>query len=279
MQKGSKCPLYRRRPIHWYVCAPRRIVRWVDARKSYHRSYSQGSLPACAAARANLHECQMCPRTAVLQLVSEMKVDCMDIDAEALRISPKYTSADWDALSIGTPSDWSHAADIVRDRLEGRFLKFVNSWLCDPFSGFIVLAVDSLLAETIEQFRAGETEGKGKSQYYIEQFLSGQRFQPQFDEDARRSFYVDIRCGLLHQAEAKNMWRVRRGQKEMLRKLTEANGYIIDVERFHRAVQQTLQEYYVEIVDPSQKTLRANLWQKMDHISRIRTARGLLYEA
>jgi hypothetical protein len=82
---------------------------------------------------------------------------------DALRISPKYRSSDWQALSIHTSSDWARAAEIVRDRLEGRFLRFADSWLTDAFSGFVVLSVDCLLAETIQQFRTGETDGKGKS--------------------------------------------------------------------------------------------------------------------
>lgn len=203
----------------------------------------------------------------------------MGTTLEALRISPKYSSSDWNALSMDAPSDWQRAADIVRDRLEGRFLRFVDAWLSDPFSGFIVLSVDSLLAETIQQLRAGATDGKGKSEKYIKQFLSGPRFQPDFDADARKRFYQDIRCGLLHQAEAKEMWLVRRGQTAMLQKLTSGNGYIIDVLRFHAAVGQSLDDYYHEIVDPSQESCRANLWKKMGHISGIRTARGALVEA
>jgi hypothetical protein len=198
---------------------------------------------------------------------------------DGLRISPKYSSDDWSALSIGAPADWTRAVDMVRDRLEGRFLRFVDSWLSDAFSGFIVLAVDSLLAETIQQFRAGETDGRGKSQQYIKEFLSGPRFQADFDEDAKKRFYLDIRCGLLHQAEAKEMWLVRRGQKAMLQTLTSSKGYIIDVPRFHAAVQESLQDYYLDITDPSEEDLRSKLWKKMDHLSRIRTARGLLYEA
>lgn len=198
---------------------------------------------------------------------------------DGLRISPKYSTEDWRVLSINAPADWTRAADMVRDRLEGRFLRFADGWLSDPFSGFVVLAVDCLLAETIQQFRAGVTEGKRKSQKYIKQFLSGPRFQPYFDEDARTHFYRDIRCGLLHQAEATGMWLVRRSQNVMLQRLTGNERYIIDVPRFHAAVRDSLQDYYRDIVDPAQEDLRARLWKKMDHLSQIRIARGLQYES
>ena len=197
---------------------------------------------------------------------------------DALRISPTFTSNDWSLLSQSDPTDWVRAVAVVRDRLEGRFLKFVDSWIEDPFSGFIVLAVDSLLAETIQQFRTGATNGSGKSEKYIKAFLAGPRFQRDFDEDARAQFFTDIRCGLLHQGEAKAMWLVRRAQASMLRKAPGGDGYIIDVPRFHRAVTLSLEDYYEDLVTPSQQKLRANLWKKMDHICRIRTARGLVYE-
>jgi hypothetical protein len=198
---------------------------------------------------------------------------------DALRISPKYSSRDWCALEQTEPDDWIRAAAIVWDRLEGRFLRFADGWLPDPFSGFIVLAIDSLLAETIQQFRTGETEGRGKSRRYVTQFLCGSRFQPCFDKNARLRFYEDIRCGLLHQAEAKEMWLVRRGQQMMLEQVAGAKGYIIDVQRFHAAVRLTFEDYCRDIKDPAQEELRANLWKKMEQISGVRTARGLLYEA
>jgi hypothetical protein len=136
----------------------------------------------------------------------------MKILIDALRISPLYSAHHWQMLSIGEPGDWVRGSAIVRDRLEGRFLRFADRWIKDPFSGFVVLSIDCLLIETIQQFRAGEIDGRGRSKLHFTQFLSGPRFQPEFDGAARSSFYSEIRCGLLHQAEAKGMWLVRRKQ-------------------------------------------------------------------
>ena len=202
-----------------------------------------------------------------------------DCEMDALKISPRYDSEQWSALSKDNPQDWSRAVEILRDRLEGRFLRFVDNCISDPFSGFIVLAVDSLLAETLQQFRMGATSGKGKSQRYIETFLAGYRFQPDFDEGARTHFYEDIRCGLLHQAEATEMWLVRRKQPHLLQPAPAGRGYILDVERFHDAVRASLDDYCTELTAPAKNHLRINLWRKMDQICRVRAARGLTYEA
>ncbi len=207
---------------------------------------------------------------------SKTKIDgCMD----ALRISPQYTSLDWQALNAKDPKDWPKAADVVRDRLNGRFLRFASNCLIDKYSGFVVLAIDSLLAETIQQFVDGVTDGHGRSKQMVTRFLEGTRFQPDFDAKAREAFYGDIRCGLLHQAEAKRMWLIRRKQVALLQKVADGEGYIIDVERFHAGLQGSLNDYLTLISEPASSELRSNLWTKMDQICSVRTARGALYEA
>jgi hypothetical protein len=197
----------------------------------------------------------------------------------ALRISPRYTSCDWQALDSTNPKDWVKAADVVKDRLDGRFLQFASNCLKEEYSGFVVLAVDCLLAETIQQFRDGVTNGRGRSEEMVKKFLEGAPFQPDFDANARKAFYLDIRCGLLHQAEAKNMWLIRRRQPALLQKVADGQGYIIDVERFHAGLQGSLNDYLNLISQPTSSVLRSNLWKKMDKICSVRAARGALYEA
>jgi hypothetical protein len=197
---------------------------------------------------------------------------------DALRISPKYTSRDWKALDRDNADAWAKAAEIVRDRLEGRFLQFATICLSHEYSGFVVLSIDSLLAEALQQFKKGIIDGHGKSKKLVKCFLEGKRFQPDFDVKAREAFYTDIRCGLLHQAEAKEMWLIRRNQAALLQKVKGGQGYIIDVKRFHTAVQDSLNDYLKLISNPDSTSLRNNLWEKMNHICNVREVRGVLYE-
>jgi hypothetical protein len=182
-------------------------------------------------------------------------------------------------LDSSNPKDWSTAADVIRDRLDGRFLRFASNCLKAKHSGFVVLAIDCLLAETIQQFRDGVTNGQGRSEEMVKRFLEGTRFQPDFDAEARKAFYQDIRCGLLHQAEAKKMWLIRRRQPGLLQKVTDGQGYIVDVERFHAGLQGSLNDYLKLISEPANSSIRSNLWKKMNQICSVRTARGALYEA
>ena len=196
---------------------------------------------------------------------------------EVLRISPNYTSENWQALDSNNPEHWQLAADIVRDRLEGRFLRFSTECLVHKDFGFVVLSIDCLLAEAIQQFKNGVINGSGHSKKMVTLFLEGSRFQPDFDKNAREAFYTDVRCGLLHQAEAKEMWLIRRNQPAMLQTIMEGQGYIIDVKRFHAAVQDSLNDYLDLIPLQSNSLLRSNLWNKMNQICNVRMARGALY--
>ncbi len=196
---------------------------------------------------------------------------------DALRISPRFTSEDWFALDRHRRTDWIQAASIVKDRLEGRFLRYAGNCLRSPYSGFVVLSIDSLLLETLQQFREGIIDGHKQSKRLVTAFLQGRRFQPDFDAAARSSYFTDIRCGLLHQAEARHMWLIRRGEPRMLGPSPNGEGYIIDVRLFHHAVRKSLHDYLRELVDPEHDDLRTHLWTKMDHISNVRVQRGAEY--
>jgi hypothetical protein len=195
---------------------------------------------------------------------------------EALRISPQYKAEHWRKLDKSKEEDWPTAAAIVHDRLHGRFLKFADMCLKEDSSGFVVLSIDCLLVETLQQFIEGETRDWSDSERSFKRFLAGPRFATSFiPPQTRRRFYLDIRCGLLHQAEAKKKWLVRRKQAGMLR-LVGPDEYIIDVELFHAAVKGSLDDYLAEILKPERADLREKLWTKMDHICNIRESRGAM---
>ena len=197
-------------------------------------------------------------------------------EIDALRISPRFTSNEWQLLNQDEPCDWSVATEILKDRLDGRFLRYAGNCLRSPHSGFVVLSIDSLLLETIQQFREGITNGNGQSRRLVTEFLKWRRFQPEFNEEARTAYYEDIRCGLLHQGEARQMWLIRRDQPALLRQFPHGGGYIIDVREFHNRVRQSMNDYLAELRKPDCGELRRNLWTKMRHICNVREQRGAL---
>ena len=202
-------------------------------------------------------------------------------DVGPLRISPSYTADDWSQLVPDAKADWTRAVEMLRDRIYGRFLDHARKCLQSETSGFVVLAIDCMLIEALEQFRRGIVDGRGQSGELIRSFLAGPRFQPHFGSVAANAFYEDIRCGLLHQAEARRLWLIRRSQAELLVTKRETDtevGYIIDVVQFHEALESAFDDYLNELVDPDNEQLRANLWTKMNHICRVRQERAGLFE-
>ncbi len=202
-------------------------------------------------------------------------------DFGPLRISPSFTADDWAKLALDAEADWQRAVEMVRDRIDGRFLDHARNCLQSETSGFVVLAIDSMLIEALEQFRQGVVHGRNRSRRLVKSFLRGPRFQPYFDSDAANAFYEDIRCGLLHQAEARRLWLIRRSQAKLLmrRRGTGAQvGYIIDVAQFHDALEGAFDDYLNELVDPDHEQLRQNLWTKMNDICRVRQERAGLFE-
>jgi hypothetical protein len=101
---------------------------------------------------------------------------------------------------------------MFEDRLETRYLEHIRILLPRQTSGFAVLALDSALIETLEQFRRGKpTTPRRQGQDYFISFLTQTAFGQHFDKPRAILFYKTIRCGLLHQSEADGTSRIKRG--------------------------------------------------------------------
>jgi hypothetical protein len=120
-----------------------------------------------------------------------------------LRISRKYTVDDWKHLRFKSETDWDLGVAMFEDRVETRYLEHIRTLLPRKTSGFAVLALDSALIETLEQFRRGKPKTPGKKSWeYFVSFLTETAFGQHFDRTLAILFYNTIRCGLLHQSEA-----------------------------------------------------------------------------
>ena len=159
----------------------------------------------------------------------------MSSKTEPTHISPQFTCDDWEKLTFSKEEDWLKAIDIFEDRINGRFINIINIVEGYEFSGFAVLALDSLLIETLQQFREGVSETpKGKSHEYFVRFLTETSFGKFFDQRKAELFYKQIRCGILHQAEIKGSSRVLIRQQVPLVRLTkDGNGLIMNRKLFH----------------------------------------------
>jgi hypothetical protein len=187
-----------------------------------------------------------------------------------MRISRNFTAEDWKALSFRNEADWGKAIDIFLDRLQTRYMEHIDALLERETSGFVVLALDCAIVETLQQFRTGKRQtpsGEGGS--YFRAFLTSGTFKDHFDDKQATLFYRTIRCGLLHQSEANENSRVKRGSDRPVVALTEdEKGIIINAPRFHALLKVAIDSYALELRtanSPSRDAFR----RKMNYICRV----------
>ena len=188
-----------------------------------------------------------------------------------MQISRKYNVEHWRSLAFTSEADWQMAVTIFEDRLETRYLEHIRALLPRKTSGFVVLALDCALIETLQQFRLGirkTPEGEGKKYFVL--FLTTTLFSEHFDENSAGLFYKTIRCGLLHQTEAGASSRVKRGShRPVVAYTSDHSGIIINTKRFHDLLEKIIANYVAELRKPASEPARMAFLKKMNFICRI----------
>jgi len=194
---------------------------------------------------------------------------------ESLRVAASrhggfWTRDDWKALDFSIEKDWQIAIDIFEDRIRSRFLDVVEVFQTMRFSGFAVIAIDCLLIETLQQFYEGKAETpRGKSEEYFRKFLTQTSFNKFFDDEMAKRFYLQIRNGVLHQAEVKASSRVwlRKGTP-LVQYAEDRNGLLIHRKKFHNQLVREFKDYVsrLRVTNPLNADLREKFKTKMDVI-------------
>jgi hypothetical protein len=188
-----------------------------------------------------------------------------------MRISRTFTVEDWKALDLNVEESWDSAVDMFKDRLETRYLEHIRRLLPMKTSGFAVLALDCALIETIENFKRGtKTTPGGKGREYFVSFLTSSKFAEHFTADRAAIFYTQIRCGLLHQSEAGELSRIKRGGNlPLVSDTTDKKSLILNKVLFHDLLEEEIRLYYANLRSGATPKLRLNFRKKMDGICRI----------
>jgi hypothetical protein len=182
-------------------------------------------------------------------------------------ISRNYTAEDWKSLTFKTEDEWQKAVDIFLDRIETRYIIHIDRIIKHRTSGFAVLALDCSLIETLEQFRRGKkkTPSKKVGAYFVG-FLTGTSFKKYFDKDSAMLFYTQIRCGLLHQTEAKDSKVKRTSTLPMVAYAKGKKGLIVNSKPFHEEMKEVIRQYADELRNPKSQKAREAFRAKMDFI-------------
>lgn len=201
-----------------------------------------------------------------------------------MQISPKYECSDWTNLKLckNFSKDWCRGADIVHDRIHGRYLAQIevldehldpDIWL---YSGFLIMAVDCMVIETLNQFHLGigdtnEKYRKRNWESFKDFFTRSEFFKNDFDDEKAHIFYDHIRNGLLHQAQTKEKSLINIKRPSMLTQVTPSNlsdGIIVNRDLFHEALVKEFEQYIKKLKtnDKEFDDLRQKCIKKMETI-------------
>jgi hypothetical protein len=160
-------------------------------------------------------------------------------------------------ITVGELQVWINLKDdqskeriikLIHHRIYNRYIQYIN----EKQNGFLKMAVSCLIIETLESFKNGIPNTSGKSKNMFKSFFeTEEEFFPEF-KDLYKDFYYNIRCGILHQAETTNAWRILRKGNLLNRSEKEINAY-----EFVKSLNRSLDSYLQRLKD---ETFDSPLW-------------------
>ncbi len=131
-------------------------------------------------------------------------------------------------------------AKFIYHRLHSRYINPFNlsddDYKKQYKNGFSIMANCCLLIETLQSFKNGLGDSNGQSKRLFKEFFDTEN---NFSDLKNSSFYVNVRCGILHQGETTGGWKITREKKELLKNKT------IDAVIFGEVLENSLKEYQI----------------------------------
>lgn len=147
---------------------------------------------------------------------------------------------------------------VIEHRLSRRFLKVIDNAKKEDLSSFMTMAICCLLIEALECFYQGlpDTNKSGEGERVFKSFFARAKGDfPGLLENGT-DFYLNVRGGILHQAETMNGWfLIKEG------KIFEDRGKvkIINGESFYDATKKAVFDYLKLLND---ENFKSELWNK-----------------
>ena len=138
-------------------------------------------------------------------------------------------------------NDRKALAEFVRQRFDERYFFPIESTPRQDKHGFTIMAIGCLVIETLESFYQGKADTKGESSAMFRDFFKRDTSLNVFSGE-NNWFYRDIRCGILHQSEARNGWRILRSGP-LLDKSTKS----INATKFIRGLRVAVDAYAAQL--------------------------------
>jgi hypothetical protein len=138
-------------------------------------------------------------------------------------------------LALEKKLDRDAIGEFVYQRFHERYIQPFDSNA--QKNGFIMMASSCLMIEALESFWQGWKKSPNSALAFCQFFDRNDRFLPL--RGFSQQFYVNVRCGIMHQGETTGGWHIRRDLKELF----DAKSLTIDATRFLRALEGCLSDY------------------------------------
>ena len=146
-------------------------------------------------------------------------------------------------------------AQFLLDRFKERYIEpFKNN---KKKNGFSMMTVACLMIEALESFYQGFEDTKSKSKDCFVSFFKHCDELKEF-RGLEEEFYYNVRCGILHQAETRNGWKISR--KKDIPLLSETTR-TINATKFLNQLEKYLTVYCYKLVNSN---LVDKLWKKFE---------------
>jgi len=185
-----------------------------------------------------------------------------------------------------TAADRQWLIDLIQLRFEQRFIRPLDRLIkphASPQSheyvavGFTIMAISSLMIETLACFRNGQwathkktpqddpkwigrhgwRKGKESFKHFLENTSNCfNSHETLFAPDEGVEFYENIRCGILHQAETKGEWRVFKNVGPAVSR----NPNVINAVKFLKILKDELKRYTEDLKDET-NVHNVDLWK------------------
>lgn len=188
-----------------------------------------------------------------------------------VNISPNYNKDSYLNLNLtlqSSEADWNTAVAILKDRIEGRYINQIDLLSNDINSnGFTIMALNCLLIETLYQFKEGKDKTPTRQNKEVYSDFLMQEFPHEFNaKNIADSFYINIRCGILHSAQTKNESRL--SDREDVVVTFEGNTLVVSVNGVSSLLKAYFERYLQKLSNPDEVTLRNNFINKMKFVCR-----------
>lgn len=152
---------------------------------------------------------------------------------ESIKLSSSVTVAHYRALEEA--GDRRALGEFIKERFSERFFDPLAD--SKSMSGFTALAIGCLVIETLESFYQGRADTNGKCKEMFRAFFKRDTSLNVFGHPTDW-FFLKIRCGILHQGEARGGWRIwRRGP------LLDVDAKTINATKFLRELKIVVEAY------------------------------------